>query len=80
MSPPKGGTASAYTSVTALGASRKLSSVCQVAPNVLIACDGYFCNGKYFNCLDKVASLVPGVVSLNRLLNPFLSASSDQLR
>jgi acetoacetyl-CoA synthetase len=36
----------------------------QIAPKVLIACDGYFYNGKTHDCLEKIAVIAAGMPSL----------------
>ncbi len=40
----------------------------QVQPRVLVACDGYFYNGKHFDCLPKVAAIAAGMASLEQVV------------
>ncbi|MBI3445853.1 MAG: acetoacetate--CoA ligase [Magnetospirillum sp.] len=40
----------------------------QIAPKVLVAAEGYFYSGKSHDCLDKLAAIVPGLASLERVV------------
>lgn len=48
----------------------------QTRPKVLIACDGYFYNGKSFGVLDKLRDVVPQLSGLERtVVVPYLAAA-----
>ena len=40
----------------------------QISPKVLIACDGYFYNGKRIDCLPRVAEIAGNIDSLERIV------------
>jgi acetoacetyl-CoA synthetase len=40
----------------------------QIAPKVLVACDGYFYNGKSHDCLEKIAAIASGMPSLELVI------------
>ncbi|HEY7841464.1 MAG TPA: acetoacetate--CoA ligase [Gammaproteobacteria bacterium] len=45
----------------------------QIEPKVLLACDGYFYNGKQVDILDKLREIIAGLPSLKRaFIEPFL--------
>ncbi len=51
----------------------------QTQPKVLIACDGYFYNGKTFSNLDKIAALVGQLPSLVKtVIVPYVGQASGQ--
>lgn len=51
----------------------------QTRPKVLIACDGYFYNGKTFSVLDKLADVVPLLPGLERVVVvPYVGAATGQ--
>ncbi len=60
----------------------------QIEPEVLVACDGYFYNGKFHNCVEKIAEIlekVPGIkqlilVPMPRLNAPAADAASQSLQ
>jgi acetoacetyl-CoA synthetase len=50
----------------------------QIAPKVLIACDGYYYNGKELDCLAKVGEIVARLPGLTRtVVIPYLNAKPD---
>ena len=53
----------------------------QIAPKVLIACDGYFYNGKKLDSLDKVADIVRALPTLQRtVIVPYVGERPDVTR
>ncbi len=40
----------------------------QIQPKVLITADGYFYNGKKFNCLDKIPTILEGIKSIEQVV------------
>ena len=51
----------------------------QTQPKVLIACDGYFYNGKTFSNLEKLAELVPQLPSLVKtVVVPYVAQARGQ--
>ncbi len=50
------------------GVSGILERFGQISPKVLFMADGYYYNGKYFDCLDKVNDLQKGLVSLEKII------------
>ena len=52
----------------------------QIEPKVLISADGYFYNGKAFDVLPKLAGIVAGLPTLEKVVVvPFLGSHADQL-
>ncbi len=50
----------------------------QIKPEILIACDGYFYNGKAIDIRDKIANVVPRIPSLKKVIVvPYLSSVQD---
>jgi acetoacetyl-CoA synthetase len=50
----------------------------QIAPKVLVAAEGYFYSGKTLDCLDKLASIVPGIPSLEKVVVvPYTREAAD---
>ncbi len=50
----------------------------QTQPKVLIACDGYFYNGKTFSNLDKLAEIIPQLPSLVKtLIVPYVAQATQ---
>lgn len=50
----------------------------QTQPKVLIACDGYFYNGKTFSNLDKLAEIIPQIPSLVKtLIVPYVAQATQ---
>jgi acetoacetyl-CoA synthetase len=50
----------------------------QTQPKVLIACDGYFYNGKTFSNLDKLAAIIPQLPSLVKtLIVPYVAQATE---
>ena len=50
----------------------------QIAPKVLVAAEGYFYSGKAHDCLEKLASIVPGIPSLERVVVvPYTREAAD---
>jgi acetoacetyl-CoA synthetase len=53
----------------------------QIEPKVLIACDGYYYNGKELDCLAKVGEIAARLPSLLRtVIVPYLNAKPDASR
>ncbi len=51
----------------------------QTQPKVLIACDGYFYNGKIFSNLDKIAALAPQLSALTKtVVVPYVAQALQQ--
>ncbi|MGL4426913.1 MAG: acetoacetate--CoA ligase [Alphaproteobacteria bacterium] len=56
------------------GASSLLDRLGQVQPKVLFFTDGYFYNGKFFDCLEKLPELLAGLPSVEHvIIVPYLS-------
>ena len=49
----------------------------QIEPKILIACDGYFYNGKTLDLTEKLAEIVPGLPSLTHVLIASLTGQAD---
>ncbi|BAE49384.1 acetoacetate--CoA ligase [Paramagnetospirillum magneticum] len=50
----------------------------QIAPKVLVAAEGYFYSGKAHDCLEKLAAIVPGIPSLERVVVvPYTREAAD---
>jgi len=50
----------------------------QIAPKVLVAAEGYFYSGKAHDCLEKLASIVPGIPSLESVVVvPYTREAAD---
>ena len=50
----------------------------QIRPKILVATDGYFYNGKEFDCLEKTAQVARSIDSITRVVVvPFLSERPD---
>ncbi|THF60846.1 acetoacetate--CoA ligase [Pseudothauera rhizosphaerae] len=50
----------------------------QTGPKVLVACDGYYYNGKVVDCLDKLAEIAARLPSLERVVVvPYVHAEHD---
>ncbi len=50
------------------GVSGVLDRFGQIEPRILVACDGYFYNGKAHDCLDKLREIRSGLPSLERVV------------
>jgi len=51
----------------------------QIEPKFLIACDGYFYNGKTLDLTEKLAEIVPGLPSLSDVLIVSLTGQADHV-
>ncbi|CUW37309.1 Acetoacetyl-coenzyme A synthetase (Acetoacetate--CoA ligase 1) (Acyl-activating enzyme 1) [Magnetospirillum sp. XM-1] len=50
----------------------------QIAPKVLVAAEGYFYSGRAHDCLEKLAAIVPGIPSLERVVVvPYTREAAD---
>ena len=51
----------------------------QIEPKILIACDGYFYNGKTLDLTEKLAEIVPGLPRLTHVLIASLTGQADDV-